>query len=162
MKIGKGKGALLCVLLTMTIEANNSVASEASHVAGGMAIGGISTAVVDRFFSEYAENRRAIGFWATTLAAVAVFGVEMAQNSDDVSGEVLDMGCVPFWEERSDPMSPIGSFWPPTFIRDPMGTPREGSKRPTSSKASSRSGWRSSWLSREPTEQSAKKGPAFL
>jgi hypothetical protein len=93
MKIGKGKGALLCVLLTMTIEANNSVASEASHVAGGMAIGGISTAVVDRFFSEYAENRRAIGFWGTTLAAVAVFGVEMAQDSDDVSGELLDMGC---------------------------------------------------------------------
>jgi hypothetical protein len=77
----------------MTIEANNSVASEASHIVGGMAIGGISTAVVDRFFSEYAENRRAIGFWATTLAAVAVFGVEMAQDSDDVSGELLDMGC---------------------------------------------------------------------
>jgi len=28
-----------------------------------------------------------------TLAAVAVFGVEMAQDSDDVSGELLDMGC---------------------------------------------------------------------
>jgi len=87
-----GMVGLLCAA-PLTVEANNSIGSEASHVAGGMVLGGLTTAVVDRFFSEYAENRRAIGFWGTTAVAVAMFGIEMAQDSDDLSGELLDMGC---------------------------------------------------------------------
>jgi hypothetical protein len=94
--MGRWKFKVLCLAcaMTMAAEANNSVASEASHVSGGILLGGVTTAIVDNYFSEYAENRRAIGFWGTTLAATVVFGIEMAQDSDDVSGELLDMGCM--------------------------------------------------------------------
>lgn len=73
--------------------ANNSFASEASHVGGGMLIAGITTGVVDRYFPEYRDNRGWIGFWANAAVAGVIFGIEMAQDSSDSSGELLDFGC---------------------------------------------------------------------
>jgi hypothetical protein len=69
--------------------ANNSVASEMSHVAGGVVMAGGITAVVDRYSPEYRENRGMIGFGVSTVAVFAEQGVEYALNGD-AGGQLLD------------------------------------------------------------------------
>ena len=92
MKTGMRVGIVLSILLSGIGFANNSVASEASHVAGGVILGGIATAVTDKYFHEYTEHRWAIGFWSVAAIATVEFGVEMAQDHSDTSGELMDMG----------------------------------------------------------------------
>jgi hypothetical protein len=86
------KGLLASTLIGSTLFANNSVGSEASHFVGHFAFAGISTAIVDRYFPEYREDRAWIGFWTNTALAGILLGVDLAQNHDDVSGELLDFG----------------------------------------------------------------------
>ena len=118
------KALVLVCAMTLSAAANNSFASEASHVAGGMVFGGVTTAIVDNYFSEYAENRREIGFWGTTLAAAVVFGIEVAQDRDDVSGELLDLGCTILG-------GAVGSYVTDRFILSPyiQSSPDNGAVR---------------------------------
>ncbi|WP_292656244.1 hypothetical protein [Nitratifractor sp.] len=81
----------LCIFSPF-LNANNSVASEASHVIGGFAIGSIATGLTDYYFPEYRSERGWIGFWTNTAIAAIMFGIEMAQDSSDTSGELMDFG----------------------------------------------------------------------
>ena len=83
----------LCLACMSSLSANNSFASEASHVGGGMLIAGMTTGIVDRYFPQYREERAWIGFWTDAAIAAVLFGIETAQDRDDVSGELLDLGC---------------------------------------------------------------------
>ncbi len=83
----------LCIACMSSLSANNSFASEASHVGGGMLIAGMTTGIVDRYFPQYREERAWIGFWTDAAIAAVLFGIETAQDRDDVSGELLDLGC---------------------------------------------------------------------
>lgn len=58
-----------------------------------MLLGGITTGFVDRYFPEYRDDRAWIGFWTDTAIAALLFSIELAQDRNDLSGELLDLGC---------------------------------------------------------------------
>jgi len=77
------------VVLTLQVHANNSVASEASHAAGGALLAGGITAIADQF-PEYKPNRAMLGFGISTIAGVIDFVVESTVDGD-TSGQLLDL-----------------------------------------------------------------------
>ena len=77
------------VVLTLQVHANNSVASEVSHVAGGALLAGGVTAIADQF-PEYKPNRAMLGFGVSTVIGVIDFAVESVVNGD-TSGQLLDL-----------------------------------------------------------------------
>jgi len=100
-------------LIVTGLQANDSVASELSHVGGGMVLAGLGTAVTDRYFPEYRAERGWIGFWSATLIAGIVSGIEYAQDRDDASGELLDFAS-------GVAGAAIGSFVTDRFILAPV------------------------------------------
>ena len=83
--------ASLCVCAPL-LQANESIGSEASHAAGGFAIGGIATALADTYYTEDRVNRGWIGFWSNALIMAADFGIEISRDNSDLSGELMDLG----------------------------------------------------------------------
>jgi len=77
-------------LLTCQLHANSSSGSELSHVAGGVVMAGAITAIVDSYFPDYAEDRQLWGFGLSSLLIIIEQGIEVAQDSSDVKGELLD------------------------------------------------------------------------
>ncbi len=84
---------LSILLLTSQLQANSSTGSELSHVAGGVVMAGAITAVVDNYFPDYTEDRQLIGFGISSLLIIIEQGIEIAQDSSDVQGEMLDMAA---------------------------------------------------------------------
>ena len=79
-------------LFSSLLYGNNSIGSEASHTAGGFAIGGIATAIADTYYPEDRENRAWVGFWSNALIMAADFGIEISRDDSDLSGELMDLG----------------------------------------------------------------------
>ncbi|HHO65322.1 MAG TPA: hypothetical protein ENJ71_02250 [Epsilonproteobacteria bacterium] len=77
-------------LLTCQLHANSSTGSELSHVAGGAVMAGAITAIVDNYFPEYAEDRQLIGFGLSSILIIIEQGIEIAQDSSDAKGEMMD------------------------------------------------------------------------
>lgn len=76
-------------LMMTQLEANNGVASEMSHFAGGAVLAAGVTVVVDSYYPEYKENRGMIGFWSNSIAIIIESGVEFAIRGD-AKGQTLD------------------------------------------------------------------------
>ena len=78
------------ILMTTQLEANNSTASEVSHVVGGAVMAGGITAVVDSYYPEYKDNRGMLGFEISSAAIVVEQTIEFAFNGD-AGGQLLDV-----------------------------------------------------------------------
>jgi len=72
-----------------SVSANDDFNSEMSHVVGGAILAGGITAVVDRYYPEYREDRGMIGFWTSSAAIVIEQAVEIALHGD-AKGQALD------------------------------------------------------------------------
>lgn len=80
------------LILAVSLQANESFNSEASHfVGGGVMAGGIS-AVIDRYYPEHRSDRGMLGFGISSVAIVAFESVSIALNGK-ASGQILDMAC---------------------------------------------------------------------
>ncbi|MBU0663180.1 MAG: hypothetical protein KJ990_01410 [Proteobacteria bacterium] len=86
---------LFCSLITIITfftadaHANGSMGSEMSHAVGGALMAGSITAVVDRYYPEYRDDRRMIGFGVSTVAIFAEQGVEYALHGN-AGGQLMD------------------------------------------------------------------------
>ncbi|MDO9207594.1 MAG: hypothetical protein Q7T91_05025 [Sulfuricurvum sp.] len=90
MKFYKMVFILLIGLGSVSANANDSFNSEMSHVVGGAVMGGGITAVVDRYYPEYKEDRGMIGFGISSLTIVAFESVTVALRGD-AKGQLLDV-----------------------------------------------------------------------
>ena len=79
----------LCLAGQIEATASDSFGSEASHFVGGAVMAGAITAIVDKFYPEYAENRFWIGFGISSAAIVIEQGYEAIKNGKPAS-QLLD------------------------------------------------------------------------
>jgi hypothetical protein len=113
---------LAAALTTSLLTANDSIGSEMSHVGGGIALAGLSTMIVDRYFPEYREDRGWIGFWSTVLITGVASAIEYARDRDDAAGELLDFAS-------GVAGAAVGSFITDRYLLAPiLHTAPDGSK----------------------------------
>jgi len=80
---------ICCMFLNINIYANDSFNSEMSHAIGGMVMAGGTTAIVDAYYPQYADNRGKIGFAVSSIAIIVEQSIEYAQRGD-ARGQMLD------------------------------------------------------------------------
>lgn len=104
----------------LTLNASNSVGSEASHFAGGAVMAGGITAIVDNYYPEYQSDRGMIGFGISSIAIIAEQSVEYAINGN-ASGQLLDAAAHIVG-------SALGSFITDEYILAPVvkDSPKDG------------------------------------
>ncbi|MGA9046154.1 hypothetical protein [Sulfuricurvum sp.] len=91
MRIKPMKHFLMSTLFVVSaVNANDSLNSEISHLIGGAVMAGGITAVVDRYYPEYREDRGWVGFGLSSAAIIAFESVTVALNGD-VHGQLLDV-----------------------------------------------------------------------
>ncbi|MDD2896670.1 MAG: hypothetical protein PHG81_11705 [Aliarcobacter sp.] len=73
----------------LSLYANESVSSEASHFVGGAVMAGGVTAIVDQYYPEYKSDRGIIGFEVSSIAIIAEQSIEYALNGN-ARGQLLD------------------------------------------------------------------------
>lgn len=73
-----------------SVGANDSVASEMSHVIGGAVTAGAITAIVDSYYPEYRADRGMIGFGISSVTMLAFESVTIALRGD-AKGQLLDV-----------------------------------------------------------------------
>jgi hypothetical protein len=73
----------------LSLHANDSLISEASHFIGGAVMAGGATAIVDQYYPKYQSERGMIGFAVSSIAIIAEQGVEYAINGN-ARGQLLD------------------------------------------------------------------------
>jgi hypothetical protein len=106
--------------LMTQLEANDSFNSEISHVIGGAVMAGGITAVIDRYYPEYRENRGMIGFGLSSAAIIAFESVYSAFHGD-IRGQLLDVAS-------HTAGSAVGAFVTDRYILSPVvqNSPTEG------------------------------------
>jgi len=77
-------------LMITQLQANDSFNSEISHVVGGAVIAGGITAMVDRYYPEYRNDRGMIGFGVSSIAMIVFESVTIAVRGD-AKGQLLDI-----------------------------------------------------------------------
>jgi len=91
MRINAMKPFLMSTLFVVSaLNANDSFNSEISHVIGGAVMGGGITAVVERYYPEYREDRGWVGFGLSSAAMIAFESVTVALNGN-LRGQLLDV-----------------------------------------------------------------------
>lgn len=99
-------------LLLAQLHANDSFNSEISHVIGGTVMAGGITAVVDRYYPEYREDRGMIGFGLSSAAILAFETVYVILNGN-VKGQLLDVAS-------HTAGSAVGAFVTDRFLLAPV------------------------------------------
>lgn len=84
------KMVFIVLMGASSVSANDSLNSEMSHVIGGAVMAGGITAVVDRYYPEYKENRGMIGFGISSASMIVFESINMALGAN-VKGQLLDI-----------------------------------------------------------------------
>jgi hypothetical protein len=83
------KMVFILLMSASSVSANDSLNSEMSHVIGGAVMAGGITAVVDRYYPVYKEDRGMVGFLFSSAAIVVEQGIELALHGN-AKGQALD------------------------------------------------------------------------
>lgn len=110
--MNKFKLIIIGLFISSSLIANDSVGSEASHFIGGAVMAGGITAIVDKYYPEYKNDRFLIGFGISSTAIIAEQGVEYALRGN-AKGQLLDAGSHILG-------SALGSYLTDEFILTPI------------------------------------------
>ncbi len=106
------KMVFIVLMGASSVSANDSLNSEMSHVIGGAVMAGGITAVVDRYYPEYKENRGMIGFGISSASMIIFESINMALGAN-VKGQLLDIAS-------HVAGSAIGAFVTDQYILSPV------------------------------------------